>query len=182
MRIGIDIDDVITDTSVSMKDYINKYDESGEVTEHIEEVMRGEMPTSNIKKFFADNSMKIFENAKVKDNASEVIQRLLDAGNEIYIITSRGEVKFKNSVELTLKYFEHNNIKYTKILFDSFNKSQICKDNKIDVMIDDSEKYCKEIEKENIRSILFTSEVNKNINTTIERVNNWIEIEKKVCF
>jgi len=66
MRIGIDIDDVITDTSLSMKEYIVKYDKNGEITSHIEEVMRGEMPTPLIKKFFEDNCVNIFKNAKMQ--------------------------------------------------------------------------------------------------------------------
>ena len=47
-------------------------------------------------------------------------------------------------------------------------------------MVDDSVKYCEEIRKENIKSIVFTSEVNKNINTNIERVSNWLELEEKI--
>jgi len=180
MRIGIDIDDVITDTSLSMKEYIVKYDKNGEITSHIEEVMRGEMPTPLIKKFFEDNCVNIFKNAKTKENASKVIEKLLNDGNEVFIITSRGEEKFKGSSDVTIEYLKTNNIKYTKILFNSFEKAQICRDNDIDIMIDDSEKYCSEIEKENIKSILFTSEVNKNISTSVERVDNWLQLQEKI--
>lgn len=180
MRIGIDIDDVITNTSESMKEYINKYDTEGEINSHIEEVMRGEMPTPAIKKFFENNSLKIFQNAKIKENASEVTKQLIENGNEIYLITSRGEIRFKGSEKFTLEYLKLNNIKYTKILFNSFEKSKICKENKIDLMVDDSVKYCMEIEKENIKSILFTSEVNKNVKTSTKRVNDWLELEKEI--
>lgn len=180
MRIGIDIDDVITDTSLTMREYINKYDKSGEITEHIEAVMRGEMPTLNIKKFFEENCIKIFSDAKVKQNASEVTQRLLDSGNEIFIITSRGETKFKGSQKVTLEYLRAHDIKFTQILFNSFEKDKICEENNIDVMVDDSSKYCMEIAKKNIKSILFTSEVNKSINVDVPRVSNWLELEEKI--
>ncbi len=180
MRIGIDIDDVITDTSLSMKKYIDKYDDNSDIHNYIEEVMRGEMPTEEIKEFFKENSINIFKNAKVKINASEVMQELLDNGNEIFIITSRGEIKFKGSEQLTLEYFKLNKINYTKILFNSFEKSKICKDNNIDVMIDDSAKYCSEIKEQNMEAILFTSEVNKLANVKLPRVNNWIELKEKL--
>lgn len=180
MRIGIDIDDVITDTSLSMKKYTNKYDINGDISNHLEEVMRGEMPTQNIEKFFEEYSSKIYKEVKVKSNASEVIQRLLDDGNEIYIVTSRGEIKFKGSEKITLEYFKLNNINYTKILFNSFEKAKVCKDNSIDLMIDDSVQYCSDINRENMRSILFNSEVNKSISTAIERVDSWLELEKKI--
>ncbi len=172
MRIGIDIDDVITETSIAVKEYIEKYDKDRDMMNHIEEVMRGDMPTQNIKDFFKNESSKIFKRVKLKPNASQVIEKLINSGNEIFIITSRGDPKMKGTTECTLEYFRNNNIKYTKILFNSFEKAKICKENKIDLMIDDSEKYCREILKENIKSILFTSEINKTIPTKIERVNN----------
>ena len=35
MRIGIDIDDVITDTSKAMEKYILKYDKNGEISNYL---------------------------------------------------------------------------------------------------------------------------------------------------
>lgn len=99
MRIGIDIDDVITDTSFAMKDYVIKYDKDGEIQAHMVDVMRGDPSTPSVYKFCLDNYLKIF---------SEAV---------------------------------HN---------------------------------------ENIKSILFTSVVNKNLPTQIDRVNNWLELEEKI--
>lgn len=50
MRIGIDIDDVITDTSASIRKYIDKSEHRDIIYNYIEEVMRGEMPNEEIKK------------------------------------------------------------------------------------------------------------------------------------
>ena len=180
MRIGIDIDDVITDTSSAMKKYIDKYDKNSDIHTYIEEVMRGEMPTQQVKDFFKDNCINIFSQALPKEGVSKIIQQFLNDGNEVFIITSRGEMKFKNSEELTLQYLKSNNINYTKILFNSFEKAKICKENNIDVMVDDSVKYCMEIERENIKSILFTSVVNKESDTKITRVNNWKELKNVI--
>lgn len=47
-------------------------------------------------------------------------------------------------------------------------------------MIDDSIKHCSECEKENIKSILFTSIVNQSIETKLDRVENWLELENKI--
>lgn len=180
IKIGIDIDDVITDTFITMKRYIDKYDDNSDIHSHIEEVMRGEMPTQGIKNFFTENIINIMKSAKIKKDASEVIQELLNEGNQIFIITARGEMKFKGSEQVTLQYLKLHNINYTKILFNSFEKSTICKNYNIDVMVDDSIKYCLEIEKENMRSILFTSIVNKSSNTTVKRVNNWRELKNEI--
>ncbi len=182
MRIGIDIDDVITDTSSSMKNYILKYDKTGEVIKYIEDVMRGDAPTPNVEKFFIDNILNVFRNARLKENSSKVIQYFLNNGHEIYIITSRGDEKniFKGSEELTLQYLKKNNINYTEIIFNCSDKAKICRDYHIDLMIDDSIKFCEEIRKENMKSILFTSVVNKSLPTTVERVDNWLELEEKI--
>lgn len=180
MKIGIDIDDVLTDSSEVMKKYIYQFDETGEMERHLEEVMRGELPTDNIRKFMSNNVTKIQKDVKVKENASEVIKRLIDAGDEIIFITSRGEERFKGSEAITIECLKLNHIKYKQIIFNVFDKAKICKENNIDLMIDDSIKYCEEIRKENINSIVYTSIVNKDIKTDIKRVNNWLELEKVI--
>lgn len=181
MRIGIDIDDVITDTSASIRKYIEKFENNEDLYEHIEAVMRGEMPTENIKRFYKENSFNIFKDAEIKENASETIQELVDNGNEIYLITARTDEKFFKGIEqLTRDFLEENNILYTQIIFNSYDKAKICKDNKIDLMIDDSVKHCENVAKENIKSIVFTSVVNEKIITTIPKVNNWKELKKLI--
>lgn len=180
MRIGIDIDDVITDTSIALKKYISNCDTNEEISNYMEEIMRGEMPTPSIKKFLCENFIEIWKTASLKENSREVMKKLIDIGNEIVIITSRGEMKFKGSEKFTLEYLKANGIKYTEIIFDCFDKAKVCKENKIDVMVDDSVKYCTEIAKENIKSIVFTSDVNKSIDTEIDRVDNWLDLENKI--
>lgn len=181
MRIGIDIDDVITDTSASIRKYIEMYENNEDIYEHIEAVMRGEMPTENIKRFYKENSMNIFKDAKLKENAGETIRELVNDGNEIYLITARTNGKFFNGIEqLTIDLLKENNIPYTQIIFNSYDKAKICKDNNIDIMIDDSVKHCENVAKENIKTIVFTSVVNEKIKTSITRANNWVELKSKI--
>ena len=177
MRIGIDIDDVITDTSITIKDYIEKNDPSGEIKKYIVDIMNGE-PPAFIKDFVDENGLKFFQKTTIKHDAIRVINKLYDSGNEIYIITARGDKSFKGSEKFTLDFLKNNNIKFTKIFFNSYEKAKICKDNDVEIMIDDSVKHCTEIFKENIKSILFTSMINKNIDIEIPRVNDWLELEK----
>ncbi len=180
MIIGIDIDDVLTNTSQIMKDYLEKYEKSGDGVRYIVEVMRGEIPTENIKKFFKEYINEICKNVTLKSKAKDVIQRLLNEGHEIIFITSRGETKFPGTEKTTLEYLKNNNVNYTNIIFNSFDKQIDCINNDIEIMIDDSIKNCEAIKKEEIKTILYTSEVNKKINTYIERVENWIELECKI--
>ncbi len=177
MRIGIDIDDVITNTYQSIKSCMEECDKNNELSNYMEEIMRGDNSNPIVKRFFDENCSEYFINVKMKDNANEVIKKLLENGHEVYIISARGEIRFKGSEEITLNYFKANNIPFTKILWNSFDKATLCKDNNIDVMVDDSAKHCIAVQNQNIKSILFTSEVNKSIEVNIPRVNNWLELE-----
>lgn len=60
------------------------------------------------------------------------------------------------------------------------NKAQICLDNEIDIMIDDSIEHCEDVKNTGIKSILFTSNVNKETYTIVERVDSWLDLEKKI--
>lgn len=182
VKIGIDIDDVITNTSETIEEYVMKNNNSQKLQEHMKEIMKGNPSDPEVIEFCMETYLKVFQKVKLKDNAKEVIQRLLDKENEIYLITARGENLefFKGSEKVTKEFLEDNNIKYTKIFFNAIDKAQLCIDNQIDVMIDDSIEHCEDIKNIGIKSIVFTSKVNKNIFTTIERVNNWLELEAKL--
>lgn len=180
MRIGIDIDDVITDTSSKLIEFIGTYDKSSHMSDYLVEILRGEIPTLEIKEAIYNNSLEMFEKVEVKSNASKVINSLFESGHEVFIITSRGNLRYNNSEKFTIEFLKKHNINYTKILFNCFDKAKICKENDVDVMIDDSVKYCEEIQEENIKSIVFTSVVNKDIITNVPRVNDWLELEKKL--
>lgn len=180
MKIGIDIDDVLTDTSKVMKEYIDKFDKTGEVKKNLVEVMRGEFSTAAIRKFMIDHIGSLQKNAKVKENARDVIQRLIDRKDEIIFITSRGEKQAKGSEKRTLEYLVANQIPYTKVIFNATDKAKVCKENNIDLMIDDSVKFCEEIQKEKTETIVFNSIVNQDIKTNRKRVNNWLELEEEI--
>ena len=182
MKIGIDIDDVITNTSETIEEYVVKDSNSQKLREHMKEIMKGNPSDPEVIEFYMKTYLKVFKKVKLKENAKEVIQRLLDKGNEICLITARGENLefFRGSEKVTKELLENNNIKYTKIIFNAINKAQLCVDNQIDLMIDDSIEHCEDVKNIGVESIVFTSKVNKAIHTTVERVNNWIELETKL--
>lgn len=177
MKLGIDIDDVLVDTSKLMLDYIKNINNNEDILNHMEEIMRGEIPDNIVSKFINSNIANILDNVQLKPNAKKVLEKL-EKNNEIVFITSRGDKKIKGTEEVTLNYLKKNNIAYKKIIFNAYNKAKICKENNIDILIDDSVKLCEEAQKEGIKTILFTSIVNKNKQTNIKRVNNWLELEK----
>ena len=125
--------------------------------------------------------IKAMQHVKARKEKGLTTPKLI-LGNEIYLITARGDnfEFFKGSEEVTKKFLEDNNIKYTKIIFNAINKAQICLDNEIDIMIDDSIEHCEDVKNTGIKSILFTSNVNKETYTTVERVDSWLDLEKKI--
>lgn len=181
MKIGIDIDDVITDSSTSIAEYLKKYEASGDGIKYFVEVMKGEIPTENIKKFFDNYICEICKNVRLKDDKIRLIlEELIDKKNEIYLITSRGEIRFKGTEKVTMDYLKKYNLNYTQIVFNAFEKDKICKELGIDIMVDDSVINCESVKKNGIKSIVFTTDVNKEINTEIERVDSWEELRKKI--
>lgn len=177
MKLGIDIDDVLVDTSKMMLESISKIDNNGDIINHIEEIMRGEIPDNIVSKFVDNNIADIIEKVQVKPNAKEVLDKIRQ-NNEIIFVTSRGDERFKGSEDITLNYLKRNDIKYDGIIFNAYDKAKVCKENNINVLVDDSVKLCEEAEKAGVKSIIFTSIVNKNKKTNIKRVNNWLELEK----
>ena len=182
MRIGIDIDDVVTNTSEIIEGFIKAESNSQKLQKHIKNIMKGNPSEPEVVLFCKKVYLEAFRKAKVKDNVSRVIENLLDKGNEIFFITARGDNSdfFKGSEKVTTEFLERNNIKYTKILFNATDKAKLCLNNKINLRIDDSVEHCEDARKAGIKSIVFTSRVNKGILTAIERVDNWLALEEKI--
>lgn len=181
MKIGIDIDDVLTDTSKVIVEFFKKYETSGDGMKHIVEIMKGELPTENIKKFYNLYINQMLRKANLKDKyAAEVINGLFSEGNQIYFITARSEEKFKGSEQITIETLRDNNIKYSKIIFNASEKAKICSRNNIDFFVDDSVRNCEEVSKMGIETVVFTTKINENIKTNIARVSSWRELENRI--
>ena len=102
MRIGIDIDDVITNTSEIIEEFVDKSSNKDKLKMHMKDIMKGTPKDPEVIKFCMDIYLKVFKKVKVKDNAEKVIIDLLDDGHEVYLITARGDRVefFKGSEEL----------------------------------------------------------------------------------
>ncbi len=120
-------------------------------------------------------------NESARLGASNVCNQLISNGFELYIITARFNsdkedeegIKMRRIVE---NWFKDNNIPYTKIIYSSKNKLDICLENNIEIMIEDNLKTLKEI-KEYIPVICFDAPYNRNIdNDNLFRVTTWEEI------
>lgn len=182
MRIGIDIDNTITDTLPIIKEYCKIYNDTivkRGLTMHEDGVASYNLFdwTKEENHDFCMNYLeKAVLSAKVKENAKEVIKKLKEEGNEIYIISARIEPVFKTPYESTEKYLKENNIVYDKLIVGSLDKLAYVKEYNLDVFLEDEPRYINDISPL-IPVIVFDEIFNKQcVGNKIYKVTNWNQI------
>lgn len=167
MRIGIDMDETLTDTEISFNEIIKKHN-------------------VNFNKKYSDNWSKkeaeyilsnyceeIIAGAKIKKDAKEAIKCLKDSGHKLFIITARSNHYSKKIEDITYNLIKENDLELDGCYFNQHKKSDLAKKLKIDLMIDDSKYVYNNMKKENIDCILFGDKINnwKDVLKYIERRN-----------
>ncbi len=182
MRIGLDIDNVITDFDEKLLEEFLKEDKNKRNSGIINP--KG----SWIKNFFDwtkeevdDFLIKNMENFaiefKPRQDAKKYMDKLLEEGHELYLISHRAFPHYKMPFETTKNWLEKNKINYTKlILTESTNKTKECKENNIDIMFDDVRRNCRELQENNILSYLVATKYNLRNLDSLKVVNNWKEL------
>ena len=177
MNIGIDIDDTLTNTNEASEEYVTKYElEHPKIKIDHYKLIRGKLDTDELKEFFSENATNICDNATIKKDAKKIIDKLRSEGNKIIFITARSNTYFKDAHKYVEDYLKKNDINYDKIITSHTYKVQICKDENIDFMFDDGIDTIESLNKNNIKGAVFTSRLNKEKETTSDRVNSWEEL------
>lgn len=193
MVIGIDIDDTTVVTVESMVKYGDKYDT---------EVLNREAKKDNLGRikdryymkalygwteeekfaFFDMYYKNVLEECYPLPNASEIINRLKQEGNEIIFITARlTNIKNCETENITKETFRKYNIPYDKLIMNVDDKLKFCKENDVEVFIEDSYETCKNLQENGIKAYLMTTKMNRNIvDDKIERVSSWDEVYEKI--
>ena len=184
MRIGIDIDNVISNFNEDLlMEYINHDKElrnTGIINENADYIRNGmfDWTETEDQEFYINNIERIAKNLKVKDGAKEYIDKLKEDGHYICIITGRDNGEYQDPYMMTKEWLDNNSIKYDKlILTDAYVKSEKaikCLENNIDIMIDDSVGICKSCIENNIKTFLMDTPYNRK--SELPRVCNWAEI------
>lgn len=159
MKIGIDIDETLTDTKKSFYEVLKKH--QIKFDEEYNDWYKRETA-----QFIVNNYLEeIIENAKLKSHAKEILDKLYNLGYELIIITARSNRYSKNIIKITNNLIEENKLKISKIYFCQCNKSDIAKEIGIDLMIDDNIEVFHNMQKEKIDCILFG-----------DKIKTWIEV------
>lgn len=153
MIIGIDIDDTLLSTSESFEEIKIKYNLS------FNKKLKDKW-TDEETKFIYDNYLEEFlVNAKIKDNAKEVIDYLHSRGYKLIIITARNNNTCKNIEEKTLEKIKEEDLPISEVYFKQVQKSDLAKKLNLDLMIDDNINVYENMKKENIDCILFGDKI-----------------------
>ena len=186
MRIGIDIDNCISNfDDVLLEEYI-KHDKelrnTGIINDKPYHITVGMFDWSKEENddFYYNNIQRIAMSLKPLNNAKDVIDKLKADGNEIYIITSRDNGEYINPEKMTREWLEKYDIYFDRlILTGRHEKGPVCKENNIDIMIEDSIKNCEDIENNGVKCYIMDTRYNKH-ETRFERVKRWNEIYSKI--
>lgn len=193
MKIGIDIDGVLTDIEqwqidYGSKFYFEKYSKEIQNNEGYETTDIFNVDNKLDDEFWNEYFKEYSINVDVRKFASEVINKLKQDSNEIYIITARGSflshsadvMSIEENRNIVLDWLKRNKIEYDKIIFSPEDKLDICKENDIDIMIEDKPANIENISTQ-IPVICFHAGYNKNcIGDNIIRCYSWYDIYSKI--
>lgn len=185
MRIGIDIDGVLTDfekwqLEVGSKFFV-KYNKKivnpdGYDSDTVFNVTK-EMDSE----FWHDYLYDYAKNEPARKFAGEVIDKLKNKGYKIYIITARyltdrNDDLGKEMRNIVIEWLKENSINYDKIIFSPEDKFEICKENNISIMIEDKVENINNISKI-IPVVCFNASYNKVCNgKNIFRAYTWYDV------
>ena len=146
MNIGIDIDGVLTNNDDYLMDTVSKYiwenNLEGIKRPYEYDYKKWDWNQEILNKYREKYFWEYCQKEPARKYASEVIQKLKEEGNHIYIITSR-HYSIENTMEgekarkIAKEWLKENNINYDEIYF-SLDKTKQIDKLKIDIMIEDS--------------------------------------------
>lgn len=189
MRIGIDIDGVLTDFEKWQLDvgskFFNKYNKNivepnGYDSDTVFNISK-ELDSEFWKEYLYDYA----KNEPSRKFAGEVIDKLKKDGFEIYIITARYLTNRNDDLgnemrNIVIEWLRTNNIHYDKIIFSLEDKLEICKENDISIMIEDKVENINNIS-EIIPVVCFNAGYNKScIGNNIYRAYTWYDVYHQI--
>ena len=187
MKIGIDIDGVILDYERVLKTYGDLYDfielKKDGIINRNEHYLRNrydwteEERMNFINKYF----LKLSKQTSLIPGAKDVINMLQKEENELIIISARGGM-IEEMKDVAIEKFNEEGISFNKYYWKQEDKLEVAKNEKIDVMIDDSYDVCKKLSSNGIKTIYFRDKDMKVLeqNDSLKEVSNWGEIYRYI--
>lgn len=190
MNIGIDIDGVLTNDDDYILDFASKYcyenNLEGFKDANLYEYRKLDWDKNTINNYRKKYFLNYIKNEPARRFSSEIIKKLREDGNKIFIISARyktaenGNIDNENIKECTLNWLRKNKIEYDKIIFTKPPKTKEIIENKIDIMIEDSPTTIKELVKV-VKVLYYDTRYNRNIEyENMIRVYSWYDVYMKI--
>lgn len=187
MKIGIDLDGVIFDSERWYRVYSELYDilelKRNSIIDNKEVRFQERYNWTEEEKqeYLNKYQEKITWESSLMPGAKEVLQLLKQEGHELIIVTARGG-KNKNMIDITKKRFEAEKMDiFDKCYFGVENKEEVCKNENIDIMIEDSYRNCKKIGESKIKTIYLKDAPSYDLeNEYVKMLYNWGEIYRYI--
>ena len=122
----------------------------------------------------------LFEATPQEDDEEcvKVIRRLAEAGHKVVVLSSRPAVApVKYLTEMSL---EKHLIPYHKLVLNCVNKAEYCKENDIDVLIDDNEITCQRVISKNPEMLVVNFAKGQDGGLAYEKSDDWSFIYDKI--
>lgn len=187
MRIGVDVDDTISDTYEVAFAYAQKYTveelkRSAEIQNftakhHYYLTIMHNWTDEEEMNFWHKYYGDIIKKVKPFTFAVDTIKKLKEEGHEIVIVTARWPEGNCDVYGLTLEWLKKNDIIYDDIVFNASDKSKVALEKKLDVFIDDSFKNCISVANIGVKAYIIDSRTNKGLESeNVTRVYSWPDV------
>lgn len=182
MNIAIDLDGVIFDTERMHLKESKKYNKiyKGKLVDkqELRIYKRYNWSPEQYKLYEEKTTIPFQLICPVIKGAKKVIDKL-GKNNKIYICTARGECG-QEEIDVSYRRLNAEQIHVDEYLFNHQNKIDTCKQNHIDVIIEDYYDNALMLAQAGIKVFYFRQFVNKKINlSNVTEVNNWKDVEKE---
>ncbi len=196
MKIGIDLDGVVIDSETTFRTYEEIFDIDTLKGNHL---INKEEPKFQArynwteewqKEFIEKYFLTVSKESNLMSGFIGVYNLLKKQGHEFVVITARGGF-IKEMKEDAIRLLDENYIKFDKYYWKVEDKLEICKNEKVDIMVDDDWKIIKKLADNHVKTLYFrdTNLVKLEENEYIKEVNNWGDIyriikkeyEKQIC-
>ena len=187
MKIGIDLDGVVIDIETTFRTYEEIFDIDILKGNHLinkEEPKfqaRYNWTNEQEKEFIEKYFLIVSKESNLMSGFIGIYNLLKEQGHEFVVITARGGF-VKEMKDDAIRLLEENNIKFDKYYWNVDDKLEICKNEKVDIMIDDDWKIIKRLAENEVKTLYFrdTNLMKMKENKYIKEVNNWGEIYRYI--
>lgn len=187
MKIGIDLDGVVIDSETTFRTYEEIFDIdnlNGNNLINREEPKfqaRYNWTNSEEKEFIEKYFLQVSKESNLMSGFVGVYNLLRKQGHEFIVITARGGF-LKEMKDDAIRLLDENNIKFDKYYWRVEDKLEICKNENVDIMIDDDWKIISKLAENQVKTLYFrdTNLVKLKENEYIKEVNNWGDIYRYI--